>query len=315
MTTVGSNTSTHPDSPPHSQGTILIAGAGYLGTEILRQLRARGYNVLGLRRDYPGKQSRSGIRKCDLTNPDDLESIRSSLGDIEAVIHCASSGHGDSTAYQRIFIEATSMLHKILAPKFLLLVSSTSVLPQVDGSMVDERSPTTSNRETAKILLQAEDLVLRHSGTVARCSGLYGPGRSVLLKRFLLGEAGIDSEGPDGELPDGRLVNQIHRDDAASGIVFLLNCRDTARGELFHLSDGHPMTQGEIYRGLVSRFGGGLPPRKKPDPNGKRGWTNKAVSSAKLQSLGWDPRYPNYLAALDEDPELISSIQAQIASP
>ena len=58
-------------------------------------------------------------------------------------------------------------------------------------------------------------MVLDAGGTVVRLSGIYGPGRSVILGKFLGGRAVIEEDGR-------RYLNQIHRDDAARAIVRLL---------------------------------------------------------------------------------------------
>ena len=43
----------------------------------------------------------------------------------------------------------------------------------------------------------------------------------------------------------------------------------------------------------------------------KRGWTNKRVSSLKLQATGWTPKYPTYPDALEHDRDLVPSILEQ----
>ncbi len=99
-------------------------------------------------------------------------------------------------------------------PRLLIFTGSTSVYAQVDGTWVNETSETKPDRETGRILLEAERIALASGGFVARLSGLYGPGRSVLMRRFLSGEAMIEGDGL-------RWINQIHRDDAARAIVHL----------------------------------------------------------------------------------------------
>ncbi len=74
----------------------------------------------------------------------------------------------------------------------MLFTSSTSVYAQRDGSWVTEESETKPARETGRILLETEEFVLGHGGIVARLAGIYGPGRSALLSKFLAGEAIID---------------------------------------------------------------------------------------------------------------------------
>ena len=65
----------------------------------------------------------------------------------------------------------------------LLFTSSTSVYSQRDGSWVTEESETKPARETGRILLETEKLVLERGGMVARLAGIYGPGRSAVAEQ------------------------------------------------------------------------------------------------------------------------------------
>ncbi len=128
-------------------------------------------------------------------------------------------------------------------------------------------------------------------GVVARLVGLYGPGRSVLLKKFLSGEATLEAGG-------SRWLNQIHRDDAAAALRRL--AEPDAPPGIYNVSDGTPLTQLALYQGLAERLGRPLPPEGPPDLARKRGWTSKRVSSARLRALGgWEPRFPSFFQALD----------------
>ena len=159
--------------------------------------------------------------------------------------------------------------------------------------------PRSQARRPVRVLREAEQLVLANGGSVARLAGIYGPGRSYLLKKFLEGEAQID----------GRWINQIHRDDAAAAIAILLQ-HPEAPG-LYNVSDNTPLWQQDCYEELSRRFDLPMPPEGAPDPNRKRGWTNKRVSNDKLRQLGWQPAFPSYFDALENDPELVPSIRDQ----
>ena len=74
-----------------------------------------------------------------------------------------------------------------IEPRQVLITGSTSVYAQIDGLWVDETSETKPDRETGRILLEAEGIALDAGGLVARLSGLYGPGRSVIMRKFLSG--------------------------------------------------------------------------------------------------------------------------------
>jgi nucleoside-diphosphate-sugar epimerase len=140
---------------------------------------------------------------------------------------------------------------------------------------------------------------------VARLAGIYGPGRSVLLRKFLTGEALIEGDGR-------RWINQIHRDDAASGLFLLAGLRVPG---IFNLGDSSPLEQRSLYAGLAERFAMPLPPEGPINTERKRGWTHKQVSNARLRALGWSPRYPDFFSALENDPDLVTLARAAAEVP
>jgi nucleoside-diphosphate-sugar epimerase len=137
--------------------------------------------------------------------------------------------------------------------------------------------------------LDAEKLTLAAGGVVARLAGIYGPNRSVILKKFLSGEAVIEEDGR-------RFLNQIHRDDAARAIFHLVTTRTTG---VFNVSDSKPLSQLECYEALSRIFNRPLPPSGPRDMNRKRGWTHKRVSNAKLRDSGWEPEFLSFLDAAE----------------
>lgn len=240
------------------------------------------------------------VKACDFTDRAAL-SAREEWRGFEAVIHCASSGRGGAEVYRSVYLEGARNLAEALQPRKLLFTSSTSVYAQTDGSIVDEESAAEPDRETGRILCQAEELILEHGGIVARLAGIYGPGRSVLLRRFFSGGAIIEGRGD-------RFINQVHRDDIASALVTLLTIQ--AQG-IFNITDDEPLTQRAIYEWLAARFQKPLPPSGPTDPNRKRGWTNKQVSNARLHALGWRPRFPSFRDAVEQDADLLSAIRQE----
>jgi nucleoside-diphosphate-sugar epimerase len=232
------------------------------------------------------------------------------LGAAEAVVHCASSGRGgDRVArYRGVYLDGCRNIVATLAPRRLVFVSSSSVYGQTDGSIVGEDALTEPSTETSRILLEAEKVVLGAGGVVARLAGIYGPGRSYLLKKYLEGSAQIDGDSPGA---GGRWINQIHRDDAASALAALVVGETSG---VFNVTDDRPLLQRECYEEFVRRFGGELPPVRPPELGKARGWSDKRVANAKLGDAGWTPRYPCYFDALDGDLELVPSIRSQVAT-
>ena len=258
---------------------LLLCGHGYLGQAISRDFLAAGWEVTAL--------SRSGdddSLACDLSSADDVAALRV---EPDFIVHCASSGRGGADAYRAVYLDGCRHLLDRFPGVALLYTSSTSVYAQTDGSVVTEESPAIPDRETGSILRETEDLVLSNGGIITRLSGIYGPGRSVILKKFLSGEAVIEEDGR-------RFLNQIHRDDAAAAIRHLASNQKSSivHPRLFNLSDSQPLSQLETYQSLSQTFHRPLPPTGPRDPDRKRGWTHKQVSNAKLRATGWEPRFP-----------------------
>jgi nucleoside-diphosphate-sugar epimerase len=274
----------------------LIAGCGFLGEAAAFFLQETGNSVIGLTAspDSAHLLNKRGLpaRAADLSSLAAMEKLAAELepeGPITAWIHCASSGGRGSEAYRQVYLQGSHNLLAAFPEAHACFVSSTSVYAQTDGSWVDETSPAEPTRETGQILRQAEETVLARGGCVARLAGLYGPGRSVLLRKFLADEALIEGAGQ-------RWINQIHRDDAASAISQIVLRR--ASGEIFNVADGHPWQQRAFYEEMARLLGRPIPPTGEPDLHRKRGWTSKRVTPDKLRTLGWQPKYPDYFAAL-----------------
>lgn len=279
---------------------LVIAGCGFVGLAAARLFHERGWTVLGTTASEESATLLANepfaVTAAELGNAAALAALEEWRG-CDAVIHCASSGRGGADAYRRVYLEGAQNLIQALRPRLLLFTGSTSVYAQSSGEWVSEASAAEPGRETGRILRETEEFVLSHAGCVARLAGIYGRGRSVLLRKFLAGEAVIEGDG-------GRWINQVHRDDIAAALVRLVEAG--AHG-VFNVSDDTPMTQRAICEGLADRLDRPLPPSGPPDPHRKRGWTSKRVSNAKLRALGWVPRFPSFFDALTGDPAILAA--------
>ncbi len=274
---------------------ILIAGCGFLGEAAAFQLQGKGMEVAAMvaTPESAALLRHKGLSCCslDLSSPEELSDFAKSNGPFDLWIHCASSGGGGEDAYRKIYLEGARNLLHFLPSSRPIFIGSTSIYAQTGGEWVDEESCTEPDRATGRILLEAEKLVLNAGGIVARLAGIYGPGRSVQLRKFLSGEARIEGEGT-------RWINQIHRDDGASAIVHLASTKGSQG--IYNVSDLHPWQQIDFFTELSKRLALPLPPPGIPNLHRKRGWTNKRVSSQKIQALGWKPLFPDYFDALPE---------------
>ena len=271
---------------------ILIAGCGYVGEATADLFHAAGWDAEGWTASEKSAATLSAkpypICQIDISNRDQ---VAERTGIFDAVVHCASSRGGGLEAYRQIYLNgARNLLDRFFGIK-MLFTSSTSVYAQGDGSWVTEESETKPASETGRVLLETEKVVLDQGGTVARLSGIYGPGRSALLSKFLAGTAIIDPE-------NDRFVNQVHRDDIASAI-FLLLTREAQETQIYNVVDDQPVLQTDCYRWLAQRLNRPLPPIGKSTGQRKRGDSNKRVSNAKLRGHGWAPQYHTFAEGME----------------
>jgi nucleoside-diphosphate-sugar epimerase len=282
---------------------VLIAGCGYVGQVTADLFHAAGWDVEGWTTSEKSAAALSAkpylICEANISNRDQ---VTKRPGTFDAVIHCASSRGGGLESYRQTYLNGAHNLLDRFGEAKMLFTSSTSVYGQHDGSWVTEESETKPARETGRILLETEKLVLDHGGIVARLAGIYGPKRSSLLSKLLAGTAVINPE-------NDRFVNQVHRDDIASAI-FLLLTHEAQGTQIYNVVDDQPMLRADCYRWLSQRLSRPLPPIGKSREQRKRSDSNKRVSNSKLRRLGWVLQYPTFAKAMEESvlPSFASAI-------
>lgn len=274
----------------------LIVGCGFVGEVAADLFHAAGWEVVGWTHSEESAARLAGVKAYpvqahDVTDAGQVARAAREMrggGELDALVDCVSSGRGGGPeAYRRVYLEGARNLCAAFRAARFVYTGSTSVYAQIDGSVVDEASPAEPDRETGRILRETEGVVLAApGGTVARLAGIYGPGRSSLLKKFLAGEAVVEGDG-------GRWLNQIHRNDAAAAL-FRLAQPDAPPG-IYNVADDSPLMQRELYHALAVEFGRPLPPDGPEDRNRKRGWTSKRVANGRLRALGWQPCWPSFL--------------------
>ena len=276
---------------------VLIVGCGYIGLALAEELACQGHDVVGLRRTAPPLEPpASGSIKLISADITDRAQVGRLPAEYDWVVNCAATRGGGVESYRHVYLEGMTNLVEWLSPapplKFIY-TSSTGVYGQTDGSVVNETSITDPASETARILVQAERVLLdaaisRNFPTIAlRVAGIYGPGRGYWLQQLLSGAAQIEGEGT-------RVLNMIHRTDVVGAIMAaLLRGRP---GEVYNAVDDDPVPQLVLLQWLSNRLGKPLPPKTaSTQPERKRGLTDKKVSNLKLkQELGYQFRYPSF---------------------
>lgn len=283
---------------------VLIIGCGYLGQRIGSDLAAAGHEVFGARRQAEGAEVlvKSGIHPviADLT---DAEQLRRLPLDWDGVVLSAASAGGGLEDYRRVYVEGTRQVLRWLEarpPQKLVYTGSTGVYGQQDGEAVDEDSPTAPDAPTAQVLVEAEGLLReaaaagRVPAVILRLAGIYGPGRGYWLKQFLAGAARLEGDG-------SRVLNMIHRDDAAQAVIAALD--RAAPGTVWNVVDDEPVTQLTLFEWLAARLETPLPPAVDDAAGGgKRRPGSKRVLNRRLrQTLGVELAYPTFRAGFEAE--------------
>jgi nucleoside-diphosphate-sugar epimerase len=276
---------------------VLIVGVGYVGLPLGIELTRQGHEVFGLRRSATigAELKNAGIQPlcADITQPEQLKSLPR---DFDWVVNCTASGGAGPEEYRRIYLEGNHNLVTWLADsplKKFIYTSSTSVYGQNDGSVVTETSPARPDANTAKILVETENILLEAAqkifpAVILRVAGIYGPARGHWFKAFLRGEARMEGEG-------GRFLNMIHRDDLIGVIIAALH--HARPGMIYNAVDDEPVSQLKFFEWLAAELNQPLPPCVPVDVEAwrKRGTTNKRVSNARLHAeLKYQFRHPDF---------------------
>jgi len=273
--------------------SILIVGCGYVGEAVADLFHRADWAVEGWTGSAESAATLAAkpypVRAVDISQRDRIGHDRATF---DTFVHCASSRGGDAEMYRRLYVNGVRNLLEAFPRARPFFTSSTSVYAQHDRSWVTEESESNPDRETGRMLLEAEKLILAHSGIVTRLAGIHGPGRSALLTKFLNGSAIIDAQFD-------QFVNQVHRDDIASALYLVINSQSTAGG-IYNVVDDQPILQSECYRWLAQRLNRPVPPTGRSSQPPKRGDSNKRVSNAKLRNLGWSAQYPTFADAMEK---------------
>jgi nucleoside-diphosphate-sugar epimerase len=278
---------------------VLIVGCGYVGLPVGAELARLGHEVFGVRRSAAAEAELKAVgiqpSVADVTQPETLAALP---GPFDWVVNTvASTRGGGAEDYRQVYLQGTRNLITWLAaspPKKFVYTSSTGVYGQDDGSLVKETSPTEPADETAKVLVETEQLLLtaarerRFPAVILRVAGIYGPDRGHRFKQYLRNEAVIPGKGE-------RLLNMIHRDDLVGVILAVLKAGRP--GEVYNAVDDEPVTQLPFFRWLSETLGRDLPPfgPTEPEVSRKRGATSKKISNRKLKmELGYRFQYPTF---------------------
>ncbi|MBN1585983.1 MAG: SDR family oxidoreductase [Candidatus Omnitrophica bacterium] len=269
---------------------ILIAGVGFLGRPLATALAEQGHEVWGLSRS--GQSLPGGVRPviADLT---DARSLRDLPAPLDYAVFCAAPDEPDEAAYRALYLDGTRNLVRALREQTpglrrFFCVSSTGVYGQANGEWVNEDSVTEPRRYQGRIALEAEGVArgLGSKTTILRCGGIYGPGRSRLIRRAWAGELSY-LRSPEV------YTNRIHYEDASRIVAHLMGLE--APADLYLAVDKHPASRSEVFCWLAGQLGAPAPKIVEAENRDCCGFdTNKRCSNERLLSTGYKFKYSTY---------------------
>ena len=268
----------------------VIAGCGYVGSELARMLRDDGHEVFGIRRDVSQLDPELRGIEGDVALP---ESLGPAPKRVEYAVFAVSADEGSEQAYRSAYLDGLAGFLEWLAdegqrPKRLVMVSSTSVYGQRRGEHIDEDSPTHPTHFRGETLLASERLAAA-SGiptVVVRLGGIYGPGREGLLDRARDGKWVLRSEE--------HFTNRIHRDDAAGVVRHLLG--HEAPAPLYLGVDSEAVDEAVLFKWLAKELGVDEPihPDEDAVQSDRRQVGSKRCSNRRLRDTGYSFRFPTF---------------------
>lgn len=276
---------------------VVVAGCGWLGMAIGRELVAHGHRVTAIRRDPKAAAELAvlGLEPLvlDLTEPRAHERIPA---DVSAIVGCQSAPDGTAEGYQLAYVAVNETLLRAAETRpvrAFVYTGSTGVFGYTDGREVDEATPVQPASPTAAVLREAEQLLVAAAQRglptrVVRLSGLYGPGRWGTMNRV---QSGALALGPG----DDAYMNFCHLDDAVAAVIGALHRgRD---GAIYHASDAAPPRRREVVHWLAARLG--IEPRSS-DQLAQGRAPNRRISAAwTREQLGLVLKHPDFRSGFE----------------
>jgi nucleoside-diphosphate-sugar epimerase len=175
---------------------LLVTGAtGFVGGEVLKHARARGWHARGL--------ARRKVADLAVVPEWTEHSLREVVSGVDAVIHCASVVHkpgAPSEEYTRFNVDAMRALIAACRAervRRIVYLSTIKVYGETPVGMIDEHTPVAPESPYARTKLEAEQVLERADidSVILRLCPVYGVGdkgnvrtmiRAISRRRFAL---------------------------------------------------------------------------------------------------------------------------------
>ncbi len=243
---------------------VWLVGHGFLGSFLTQLARARGLDVCTI--DCAPDAGADIVG--DAAEPTFWQGLLRQQASPDVLILCQATRGGDAAAYERSYVGVLHVIREAWGARVpqLIFCSSSSACGGRLGERVDERASLPPLTPRARILREAEQLVLEQGGLVLRLGALYGGDRLALFHRYRAGVMPV-AGGSD------RWLNYSLREQVAAWILSLMEARASG---LYHLVTDQ-FTKGEALA-LMQELTGLPIPQEDASPS-RRGGSDQRVSS------------------------------------
>lgn len=219
--------------------SVLLVGAGQVGTHLGGRLVERGIRILALRRSVDALPSAFERRAVDLASP-----ITDPLPAADAMVITLPP---PPEGYETVLRNLAAALPAV--PARVVFVSSTRVFEGLAGERpiteADDPQPTSAR---ARDIRAGELAAQRLFGAlIVRPAGIYGPGRESLVRRVREG----------AHVAHARRTNRIHEHDLVTILDRVLH--EQAPPTVLHAVDRAPALLGDVVRHIADRLGVPVP--------------------------------------------------------
>jgi nucleoside-diphosphate-sugar epimerase len=285
---------------------LITGGGGFLGSNLLAKLLARGHDVHAILRPTTDPWRiehllpRIHVHRGSLVDEEFLRStvrgVRPSL-----IFHLASTGaYTESSERRRMFDDNLAAAHNLLEAvrdfDFRRLVVAGSSLaygwkqqPMREDDVLEPRTYYAATRAAAMLLFQQAAVGEGRPIAVLRIFSIYGPGEPK--KRLIPSAIRAAMTGEVLPLAEGYVRDFIFVDDVSAACLAAAET-DPASGEIFNIGSGVETANEEVVRCLESCLGrkirvdpGGFPPRA----TDTKSWRADIGKARRI--LGWQPQF------------------------
>lgn len=277
---------------------LLVLGAGFSGRAIAQTFKSAGFSAAGTTRSADKAAALQALGIVPLVY--DGETISSALAAcLRETTHLVQSIAPGKSGDPLFRPGAMPLLDLMPNLRWAGYLSTVGVYGDHKGAWVDEDTPIhpVSTRSVERV--GAENRWLAFSAesgvpvAVLRLAGIYGPGRNALRNV---------AEGTARRLiKKDQVFNRIRVEDIGGSALFLA---EGGHGGIFNITDDEPGPPQDVVAEAARLMGAEMPPEipfetAELSPMARSFYgENKRVSNAKIRSLGFTFRYPNYRMSL-----------------